>query len=72
MHRSLKKLFIDKKIPREYRDIIPIICDDSGIIYVPFVGVADRAVLNDSTNIKNIDVLFNTIEIERWNINYEE
>lgn len=43
MSRSIKKCFIDKKIPPYIRDIIPIICDGEGIIYVPFVGVADRA-----------------------------
>ncbi len=42
INRSIKKCFIDKKIPSEFRDIIPIICDEKGIIYVPYVGVADR------------------------------
>lgn len=43
INRSIKKCFIDKKIPPSARDIIPVICDDEGIVYVPFIGVADRA-----------------------------
>lgn len=42
MGRSVKKCFIDKKIPPSARQIMPIICDDEGIIYVPYIGVADR------------------------------
>ncbi|MBE6678564.1 MAG: tRNA lysidine(34) synthetase TilS [Ruminococcaceae bacterium] len=42
INRSIKKCFIDKKIPPAFRDIIPIICDEKGIIYVPHIGVADR------------------------------
>lgn len=42
INRSVKKVFIDKKIPPSVRALVPIICDDEGIIYVPHVGVADR------------------------------
>ena len=42
--RSLKKLFIDRKIPAAQRDRIPIICDDAGIIGIYGIGVnLDRA-----------------------------
>ena len=42
--RSLKKLFIDRKIPAEDRDRIPVLCDDRGILGVYGVGVnQDRA-----------------------------
>ncbi len=43
INRTIKKCLIDKKIPSHLRDIIPIICDDKGIVFVPFIGVADRA-----------------------------
>lgn len=72
MHRVLKKYMIDKKIPKEYRNIIPILYDDEGIIYVPFVGIADRAVPNESTNNKKITTTFNKVDKERWNKPYEE
>lgn len=42
--KSLKKLFIDRKIPASYRDRIPVVCDDAGIIGVYGIGVnLDRA-----------------------------
>lgn len=33
-HKKLKDLFIDKKIPRQERNIIPILFDDAGIVWV--------------------------------------
>ena len=42
--KSLKKLFIDRKIPASQRDSIPVICDDLGILAVGGIGVnLDRA-----------------------------
>ena len=37
--KSIKKLFIDKKIPAARRDSIPILCDDAGIIGIPGISV---------------------------------
>ena len=36
--KSLKKLFIDRKIPAEYRAHVPVICDDQGILGVWPIG----------------------------------
>ena len=42
--KSLKKLFIDRKIPAAQRDCVPVICDDLGILAVGGIGVnLDRA-----------------------------
>ena len=42
--KSLKKLFIDRKIPAADRDRIPVICDEQGILGVYGLGVhQDRA-----------------------------
>ena len=42
--KSLKKLFIDRKIPAAQRDQIPVLCDDAGILGVYSIGVnLDRA-----------------------------
>lgn len=42
--KSLKKLFIDRKIPASCRDRIPVVYDDAGIIGVYGIGVnLDRA-----------------------------
>jgi tRNA(Ile)-lysidine synthetase-like protein len=70
-NKSLKKLLIDKKIPKEYRNIIPIFFDDEGIIYVPFVGIADRVFSKDFNDLK-ITTVFTTIDKERWSLSYEE
>ena len=51
MHKSLKKLMCDKKIPIEQRDRIPVLCDDNGIVAVPFIGIRDdvKCVINKNT-----------------------
>ena len=41
MTRKLKKLFNDRKIPVSQRRLIPILCDDKGIVWVPGCGVRD-------------------------------
>ncbi len=42
--KSIKKLFIDRKIPAAIRPSIPILCDDLGILGIPGIGVnLDRA-----------------------------
>ena len=42
--KSLKKLYIDRKIPAAERDTIPVVCDEEGILGVCGIGVnLDRA-----------------------------
>ena len=42
--KSVKKLFIDRKIPAARRDSVPILCDDAGILGIPGISVnLDRA-----------------------------
>ena len=42
--KSIKKLFIDRKIPAAQRSSIPIVCDDAGVLGIPGIGVnLDRA-----------------------------
>ena len=52
MHKSLKKLMNEKKIPLDIRSRIPIICDENGILAIPFIGIRDGAAYkqNDSSN----------------------
>lgn len=49
--RSVKKHFSDIKSDRHHRDLIPVICDESGIIWVPGMNPSDRvkAVKNNKT-----------------------
>jgi hypothetical protein len=44
MMHKLKKVFNDKDIPPSQRDMIPIVCDASGIVWVPGLGVRDDGV----------------------------
>ncbi len=55
MTHKLKKLFSDRKIPPSKRRLIPILCDDSGVVWVPGFGVRDDGV--DIENRKDIYVL---------------
>ena len=51
MHKSVKKLMCDKKIPSELRSRIPMICDGDRIVAIPFIGVCDDAKpKKDATN----------------------
>ena len=58
-HRKLKKLMCAKKIPKEERDCIPIICDGAGILWIPGFPPRDgvKAVPGDKNliNISYID-----------------
>ena len=43
MHKKLKKLMCDKKIPKESRSHLPIIRQNGNVLYVPKCAVADTA-----------------------------
>ncbi|MFI3226380.1 MAG: tRNA lysidine(34) synthetase TilS [Clostridia bacterium] len=49
--KSLKKLFIDKKIPQKLREFVPVLRDKNGIVCVCFIGVD---INRQSKNNKNI------------------
>ena len=43
VHKSVKKLMNEKKIPLELRQKLPIIYDEDGILAIPFVTIRDGA-----------------------------
>ena len=43
MTRNIKKMLCDARIPREKRASLPILCDARGILFVPYLALADRA-----------------------------
>lgn len=47
MTHKLKKLFSDRKIPPSKRRLVPILCDDKGVVWVPGFGVRDDGVKPD-------------------------
>jgi tRNA(Ile)-lysidine synthase len=49
-HKSLKKLFIEMKIPRHERELIPVICDEQGVLAVFGIGADKRALAEDREN----------------------
>ena len=49
--KSVRKEFINKKIPLCVRNDIPVICDDEGIVYVPFIGADDRVFSNSGRHV---------------------
>lgn len=54
--KSLKKMFIDNKIPRQMRDFIPILCDKNGIVAVLYFGIN-----NDRKEKSNKKVIFRSL-----------
>ena len=54
MHKSLKKLMCDKKIPLDERYRLPVVCDGDKIVAVPFVGVADTYSAKKNKETQNI------------------
>ena len=52
IHKSVKKLMNEKKIPLELRSRIPILCDENGIVAIPFVATRDE-VKSPKNSIKN-------------------
>lgn len=47
--KTLKKLYTEYKIPLETRDALPIICDDTGVVWIHTIGVADRCKTDENT-----------------------
>jgi tRNA(Ile)-lysidine synthase len=47
--KKLQDIFVDKKIPREERGRIPIICDEEGIIWVVGVAISERVKVGEKT-----------------------
>lgn len=48
MTRKVKKLLSEKKIPVSLRDLIPVVCDDEGILWIPGFPPRERPEKNDA------------------------
>lgn len=48
MTHKVKKLFSDAKIPVSKRRLIPLLCDDSGVVWVPGFGTRDDGIANEN------------------------
>ena len=47
--KTLKKLFIEEKIPAEERNSVVVISDDEGVLWVEGLGAAKRARTSEKT-----------------------
>ena len=47
--KTLKSLFQELRVPTYYRDILPLLCDDEGIVLMPGVACDSRVRPDDST-----------------------
>ncbi|NMB01563.1 MAG: tRNA lysidine(34) synthetase TilS [Firmicutes bacterium] len=47
--KKVKDLLIDAHIPQEQRDLLPLICDQQGILWIPTVRRSERGALSDSS-----------------------
>lgn len=45
VHKDVRKLMSERRIPLEIRNRLPILCDDEGILAIPLVAVRDGAYL---------------------------
>lgn len=43
MHRKLRRLYNEQKIPPRIRRQLPLLCDAKGILWAPFIGMRDGA-----------------------------
>ncbi len=48
--KSLKKLFNELAIPVEKRDLIPVLCDDEGVVWIYSIGTDSRCRINDNSS----------------------
>ena len=47
--RKLSRIFLDRGVPPRLRSLWPVVEDESGIVWVPGVGVAERAKVHEET-----------------------
>ncbi len=48
--KTLKKLFNELAIPVEKRDIIPVLCDDEGVVWIYSIGTDSRCRINNNSS----------------------
>lgn len=50
-HRKVKKIMNEMKVPVEERDLIPLICDDDGIVWIPGLKPRDGICVDSTGNL---------------------
>lgn len=62
MHKSVKKTLCDLGIPAELRRRIPVVCDNSGIVWIPFIGLCDRVRNDKPSNLLELSLFGDTAD----------
>jgi tRNA(Ile)-lysidine synthase len=63
--KSLKKLFIDNRVPAAKRDLIPVVFDEQGVLAVHSLCRSNRALPKPSSNILKIEFIKDDKAYER-------
>ncbi len=73
MTHKLKKLFNDRKIPKSMRPLIPILCDEKGVVWVPGFGVRDDKIVSEEREPKYValTIIDNLDDCARFHIGTE-
>jgi len=58
MHKKLRKLYGGADIPSHRRGMIPVLCDDRGIVWAPFVGARDGVTVQTEITDESEAILF--------------
>ena len=58
MTKKLKRIFSDRHIPSHRRGLIPVICDELGVLALP--GIVARDGAYDKTNVKKEKIVITT------------
>jgi tRNA(Ile)-lysidine synthase len=61
--KTLKKLFIEQRIPRRLRSLIPVITDEKGVLAVYGIGIDNRAV--GKAGEETLEIIFEETAYER-------
>ncbi len=48
--KQLRKLMNELEVPVYLRDCVPVIADEVGVIYAPYIGIAERVLPNENSN----------------------
>ena len=59
---KLKKLFSDAKLSPRERETLPVVCDDSGILWVPHFGVREDGGAKESRDLTFVYILSDHLE----------
>jgi len=57
MHKSLRKLYAKADISKHRREQMPLLCDDEGILWAPFVGARDGLLTENGSALVTVTLL---------------